>query len=85
MILIFHIFVAVLSIIVSLLSSIAPSKQKLGVSFLFAGGTLLSGIVLAVSHPSTLPKVCISGAVFFIAILFLTIKAKQKLSASSLY
>lgn len=80
-----HIIIALVSIFTSLFSIIAPSKQKLGFSYLCAGGTLLSGIVLVVSHPSTLPRVCISGAVFFIAVLFLTIKAKQKLSASSLY
>jgi len=69
---IFHIIVAVASIIFTSLAYVVLSRRALMGAYVTAGATLTSGIALVVISPSTMLHVCIAG-ITYLAIVSLGI------------
>lgn len=64
MILPLHVFIALLSIIVSGLTYARPTKRLFNLSYTLVAGTLITGTLLVVSAPAHLGTACMSGLVY---------------------
>lgn len=64
MVLILHILIAVSSIGYTGFVFLRPSKQKLKISYLWIGATIITGSYLVVVTPSHLASACVTGLVY---------------------
>ncbi len=82
MILLIHIIIALSSLAVGTYAFARPSQTKLHVSYGFASGTFISGVVLIMSGAS-LVHACISGIVFLGGVSVLNEFTRRKLATES--
>jgi predicted tellurium resistance membrane protein TerC len=83
MILVFHIVIALLSVVYSSLLFIAPSKRNFSISYALIGLTLLSGTYLVVSTHSPLVSSCEAGLVYLVIVSAGLVFAQKKILATS--
>lgn len=81
MILLTHIFIALLSIIVATAALVAPSKNIITGAYALVAGTLISGTYLVASTSGHLLQACVSGLLYITVVSVLIIAAQKKLSA----
>lgn len=81
MILALHITIALLSILFTSITAFKPSKYRLNISYILAGGTLGSGVLLVVVEPKTMVQACISGLVYFAIVSFIIALTQKKLAS----
>ena len=79
-ILIIHIALAIFSLFYATITAVMPSKEKFGRVYILTSGTLLSGIILAVTTPATFGKFCISGLLYIGIIAICITFGKRSLS-----
>lgn len=82
MLLVLHIFIAMLSIAHAAYVFFAPSKKQLCVSYVFIGMTLLSGGILTLLSPSHLGPACVSGFLYLGATYACLALARRKLAVA---
>lgn len=75
-----HIFIALLSIIVTTIAYAAPSRGLLRSSYGLAGLTLASGLSLIVSQPAHMLQACMAGVVYLCVVSLGIIMARRKLA-----
>ena len=80
MIVLFHVLVALSSIVLSTYLFFRPSHTGLHVSYGLIGLTLASGTVLVVSQPVHILQTCISGVFYLGGVLGATFVARHKLA-----
>jgi hypothetical protein len=83
MLLVTHILIALSSLLVAGLSVIAPTRIKLGISYLLVALTVLSGTILTLTRPVHLVSVCITGVVYLTFAFGAIIAANYRLTAAS--
>jgi len=80
--LLFHIVIALISLITASLAAYRSTEQKLTITYAAIGGTLVSGVLLTVLESVSVARVCVSGGVYLIAIAALILIARRKLALS---
>jgi len=75
MILLFHIIVALSSLVSSGLAFFYPSQTKLNTSYILVALTLLSGTQLVISKPAYMTQTCAEGLVYLGVVAFAIISA----------
>lgn len=83
--LIFHVLIAIIGLIHAVVTALFPSETKLRISAVFAGCTLVSGMMLLITSSSGVAAVCVRGILFLGIIGMCSYIAKRKLSRSLLY
>lgn len=83
MLLIFHIAVALLSLVLASLAYISPSRVKITSSYAASAAMLLSGSALVVTSRAHLIEACIFGLLFVGVVALQLAGAKRKLEKSS--
>jgi hypothetical protein len=78
MILVAHIITACLSLLVSSVALLAPSRVKLYLSYAGILGTFGSGIALIATTNASLVHACITGTLFTLASALMTAAAHKK-------
>jgi hypothetical protein len=81
MILVFHISIAMVSVLFALYTLFAPSERKLMQSYVLVGLTVLSGSYLIVSKPAHMLKACLVGLLYVGFSYAAIIVTKHKLAA----
>jgi hypothetical protein len=79
MLLLTHIFVALLGIVVATLSVIAPSQRKLNTSYGLLAATLTTGTLLVWQLHASLVSACFSGLLYTSFITISSVVAKRRL------
>lgn len=79
MILLFHITVALISVVFSTIVAFAPTIQRMKISYLFSFITLMSGGVLLVSNPAVAMRTCFTGVVYLGFVTMTSMKAYHAL------
>ncbi len=64
MIVILHVFIALMSIVHITFAYFRPTKRQLYVSYSFVALTLISGVGLVVTEPTHMIQACTSGLVY---------------------
>jgi hypothetical protein len=80
MVVIIHVIIALSSIILTSLSYIQPSIQRLRVAYALVGLTLASGFYLVWVTPSHMIQACTSGLVYIGVVSVGIVAAKSKLA-----
>lgn len=83
--LLFHIFIALLSLITASFAAYHPTKNRLTFAYTATGGTLASGILLVILESASVAHVCISGGVYLVAVAILILIARKKIATVPLY
>jgi hypothetical protein len=83
MLLLFHIFIAVVSLVFSSYMYLHPVKSKLRITYISVAFTILSGILLLINYPNAVMQTCFSGALYLGTVLVYTTAAKNKLSQNT--
>jgi len=78
MILPLHVFIALLSVIVSGLTYARPARKHFNVSYALVAGTLLTGTILVLQSPSHLGMACMSGLVYLAFVGAMLVAARAK-------
>lgn len=78
MVLLFHVIIALSSIVVASYMFIRPSNRGFLTSYLLIGGTLASGTLLVITTPSEMLHICISGTAYLAVASILTIYAQKR-------
>lgn len=78
--LIFHIVIASLSVILSTYLLANPSKHLLKASYGLISATTLSGVSLMIANPAYAVRGCIAYAIYTVAVVALTSRAKRTLA-----
>lgn len=78
MILVFHVVVASMSMLVTLLTVYAPTQIKLYMAFVLTLSTLLSGALLLVMESVSIARACISGGMYFVLMISLIVIARKR-------
>ena len=81
MILITHILLATTSIIYASLTLISPSKTKLNITYLLTLGTIISGALMTIVSPQLLGRVCMTGVIYLIFIIAVSLLSQKRLSS----
>ncbi len=81
MTLIFHIFIAVTSVLTATCALLLPSRDKINVSLVMAVSTLLSGTYLIVSTGASLISACVTGIIYTSIVVVLIALANKRLEA----
>ena len=81
MLLITHIVIAISTIILSSIVFFVPKSKLLSLSWLAAGATLLSGVILTVLNPSHLLGACTIGIIYFSFVSYILLSAKKRVTA----
>jgi hypothetical protein len=77
---IFHIAVALLSIVLTTLAFIVPSTPKLRGAKITAGLTLASGVYLVWSAPAYMLQACIIGVVYLVGVSVGIVATQRRLT-----
>jgi hypothetical protein len=80
MILIFHIFVAISSLIWTGYVYYSPSKLKLNTAYVLTALMLISGFSLILTKPGQMTQTCLEGLTFLALVGYGLVKAKNKLA-----
>lgn len=80
MLLLFHITIALTSLIASSLLYLTPSPRRFRLSFGLVVLTIISGTILTVSEPAHLMQACISGLVYISLVLILITASYRRLA-----
>lgn len=80
MILVFHVLAAVTSLLAAGALYLAPSKNKLHLTYLLTGCMLTSGTYLVIQSSSHLLQACIMGLGMLSVIAFAVMRAHSKLA-----
>lgn len=83
MIILFHAVAALVSIILTTLTFIHPTKNKLMASYVLAAFTLTTGTYLIVTTPSHLVQSCVMGITYFAIVTTVLFAARRKFAHSS--
>lgn len=81
MVLLFHIVVAISSLVFSGYVFFYPSKQKLNIAYILVALMLSSGFFLVLSKPSHLVSACVSGLIYLGLVLPAIVSARHKLGS----
>lgn len=81
MILLLHIFIAVLSVVLASIALARPTRHLLTLSYGMVGATIATGVTLVVIAPVSMLHLCISGLVYTIITLAILTMARQKLAS----
>ena len=79
MLLIVHIFTAFISLFVSTIVVLYPSKFRLISSYILFGITVISGIVVSLQYTTNIAQSCLSGFVYGVFTLTIHYIAHRKL------
>ena len=79
MLIVLHVILASLSLILAVMNYFAPVKRLLALSYVFASGTLTSGVLLIIFNDSSIIRTCLTGIVFFAAVSTLNELARTRL------
>lgn len=77
-----HIAIALISVIYTAYVYIAPSKAKLGGSYVLVALTVATGTWLIIANPAHMVQSCITGLVYLGVIFFGIALAHRKLSST---
>ena len=80
MILLFHIVIALSSLVSTGLAFFYPSRAKLQVSYALVAMTLFTGFYLVISKPAHMTQTCAEGLVYLAVVAFGIISARHKLA-----
>jgi len=78
--LIFHITVALASIVSAGYMLMRPSKNGLRISYALVIAMFLSGFALLIEKPSYMTQACITGLVYLAFVTFALVSARNKLA-----
>ena len=78
MILIFHIIIAILSVLFASGAFFRPSQWLLRITYVSIIATFGTGTYLIVASPSHLVQACVSGITYLVIVSFVTAKARAK-------
>jgi hypothetical protein len=81
MFLIFHVIVALTSIVYASYVFISPSEKKLYGSYFLTALTLGSGSYLVFKNPAHMTQACITGVIYLGFVVLVTISARHKLAS----
>ncbi len=84
MILLTHLGIALLSLIISTATLIAPSKTKLHNSYILTALTFVSGSYLVYISNASLLRSCISGIAYLAVITSMNVAARYRLAQQNL-
>jgi hypothetical protein len=82
MLLLTHIFIAVLSLVASAAAVVSPSANRILVAYGLVGGTIASGVALAWTNPAVIVHACVMGLIFVSISLGGITVARKKLAAA---
>jgi hypothetical protein len=82
--LIFHIFIALTSIIGTAFAVVRPSNASLYVSYILVALTLITGTHLLILHPSHLTQSCLVGLTYLVLVSLGIFSAKNRLASSTI-
>lgn len=83
MLLLFLIFIAVVSLAFASYMFFHPEKSKLRITYAFIAFTIFSGIMLLMNRPSVMIQTCTTGFVYLGIVFFCTTAARNKLARAS--
>lgn len=83
--LLFHIFIAILSLISASVTAYRPTNRKFTLTYIATVATLISGVLLTVLESVSVARVCMSGGVYLVAVVALIIVARRKMATVPLY
>jgi hypothetical protein len=83
-ILIFHILVALSSLVYTGYVFIAPSKSKLHVAYALVALTVISGSYLIAAQPAHMTQTCTEGLIYLAVVAFGIIAARNKLLSQNI-
>jgi len=83
MILIFHIVIALSSLVYTTYVLFSPSVRKLQVSYALVGLTLATGTSLVIAHPSHLLQGCTTGLLYVGIVTVGIVSAHRKMGTES--
>ena len=81
MILIFHIIVALASLIYAGVIFFNPSQSRLNATYGLVAATFTSGFYLVFSKPVSITQTCVTGLVYLAFVSFAIVSARHKLAA----
>lgn len=81
MILVFHVVVALASIVFATATYMRPSSAKLHVTYGSIAATLATGTYLVVSSPAHMIQACITGVGYLVVVGAIALAARAKLAA----
>jgi hypothetical protein len=84
MVLVFHIIIALMSLVYATYVYFKPSNTKLRVSYIAIALTLISGTFLVFKNPSHMMETCLMGLFYTGVMTVGVVAAKRKLLAKSL-
>lgn len=84
MIILIHVVLALVSLTLSAFNFFVPSKVKLIMSYLFATGTLASGVMLIFVNSASVLRTCLTGIVFFGVVTVMNELSRKKLQTANL-
>ncbi len=80
MILLFHIVVAIISLVSAGVLYFSPSKSKLYMTYIITALMLTSGFYLVLAKPASMTQACISGLTSLAIISYAIVSARNKLA-----
>lgn len=83
MILLFHIFVAISSLVLSGITYLRPTKSKLHISYGLVVVTFITGFYMVFSKPVHILNTCITGLVYLGIVSMAIFSAQRKLRLSA--
>jgi multisubunit Na+/H+ antiporter MnhE subunit len=80
---IFHVFCALSSLLLSSYTYISPTRPKIHASYALVAATLTSGTYLVISTKGNMLKACLTGLIYLAVVLTAIIAAHSKLAAAT--
>lgn len=80
MLILTHVIFALGALAISVLANFRPAAGKLKASYILAGGTLTTGVLLVVIGHANLVRTCLTGIVFFGIVSILNETARKRLA-----
>lgn len=80
MLILLHVILALGALTLSVYANFKPAANKLRSSYLLAGGTLSTGVLLIVISHASIVRTCLTGIVFFGIVAVLNETARRKLA-----
>lgn len=80
MILLFHIFSAILGIVSTIFALLVPSPTKIYISIGLSVSTLFTGLIMLITGEVSLGRFCISGIIYSFFVIMGVVYAKKRLN-----
>lgn len=80
MLLLFHIFISVVSVAFATYMYLHPAKAKLRITYACIALAVLSGLLLLVQEPAFALQTCLTGMVYLAMVFYCTFNAQSKLT-----